>query len=87
MAPLILNPSVQRRHTKRAKRPRPVGNGESGIVARHQRAGHNQNKRSANDEDGKEVQSATIRNFDAFQNSPRENRAIRASHGEFRETD
>jgi hypothetical protein len=33
------------------------------------------------------VQSATIRNFDAFQNSPRENRAIRASHGEFRETD
>jgi len=52
---------------ERAERGRPVGDGESGIVAGDQCSGDDEEKRPAGENDREAVQLAIIRSGDGFQ--------------------
>ena len=61
MAPLVLNPSVQRWNVERAEGGWPVWNGETGIVAGDERARNDQDESRACGEDSKGVVRAIVR--------------------------
>jgi hypothetical protein len=71
MAVLVLHATHHVRHfVERSEARRPVGDGQSRIIAGDKRPGNNEDKRDAGGEDGEAVQPAVVRDFDAFQNSP-----------------
>jgi hypothetical protein len=52
---------------------RPVGNRQAGIVAGNKRSGDDEDKSGTSGEDREAMQSAMVRDFDAFQDGPQEN--------------
>ena len=73
MAMLVLHAADHVRHlVEGAKRCWPVRDGEARIIAGDQGSGHDQDEGDAGCEDGKTVQPAMVRNFDALQNGPRQ---------------
>jgi hypothetical protein len=64
---------------KGTKTGRPVGDRQTGVIAGDESSGNDQEQSGAGGEDGKAVQSAMVWNFDAFQDSPQWNPAVRRS--------
>jgi hypothetical protein len=74
MAMFVSHATNHLRHfVEGTERGRPVGDGQAGVIACDQCSGNNQDKGGAGGENGEAVESAMVRDFDAFQDSPLEN--------------